>query len=319
MYNWIISCRRQPARITFLGFLFAALFCAGSARGAALNCPDCEVSDEDRDRYDRALFLTENQKKYYASRHVAYGLPKPPGNATREYLLHQKDYLTWYDDDLRTPLWVAYKLTQKNVAKERERLNCFRRDPRLTDDNVAAECLDYREPTYDQGHLAPNSDFQQTEEAMINTYVYSNMAPQHSNFNQKTWSRLEGLVRMWVEKHGDLYVITGSVFDQNNDKVRDTDGNARRVPPRNRVAIPTHFYKIIFKKQVIGSSDSIAIMLPHENGRHLGNAWVSYVTSHITTIAEIERVTGNNFLPKVTGSKRAEMANHKASVLWAKE
>lgn len=35
---------------------------------------------------------------------AAYGLPVAAANATHEHLLHQKDYLTWYDDDLRVPL-----------------------------------------------------------------------------------------------------------------------------------------------------------------------------------------------------------------------
>jgi DNA/RNA endonuclease G (NUC1) len=55
--------------------------------------------------------------------------------------------------------------------------------------------------------------------------------------------------------------------------MRPRAGVARRVPPRNRVAIPTHFYKIIFKKKALGASDSIAILLPHDNAKHTGDAW----------------------------------------------
>jgi hypothetical protein len=42
-------------------------------------------------------------------------------------------------------------------------------------------------------------------------------------------------------------------------------------------------------------SDSIAILLPHENGKHTGTNWQPYVESHIS-IAEIEKLTGINFL-----------------------
>ena len=113
----------------------------------------------------------------------------------------------------------------------------------------------------------------------INTYPYSNMTPQHKELNQHTWSRIESWVRIWTQKRGDLFVITGAVFDQNNDKVRDDDNAARRLPPRNRVAIPTHFYKIIFKKKALGASDSIAILLPHNNAKHTGYAWIDYMTA----------------------------------------
>jgi len=88
---------------------------------------------------------------------------------------------------------------------------------------------------------------------------------------------------------------------------------------KNYVAIHTHFYKIIFKKKTLGASESIAILLPHDDAKHTGDAWINYVTSHITTIGEIERVTGIDFLPGVTGTKRTAMENFKAPVLWPKE
>ena len=114
-------------------------------------------------------------------------------------------------------------------------------------------------------------------------------------------------------------MITGAVFDRNGDKVRDADDAAQRVPPRNRVAIPTHFYKIIFKKHTFGADESIAILLPHDNAKHTGDAWVSYVTANITTIGEIEKITGIAFLPNFSASKRAALESFKAPALWPKE
>ena len=39
----------------------------------------------------------------------------------------------------------------------------------------------------------------------------------------------------------------------------------------------------------------------------------------LTTIGEIQRVTGLKFLPKLTAAKRAELENFKAAALWSKE
>ena len=49
--------------------------------------------------------------------------------------------------------------------------------------------------------------------------------------------------------------------------------------------------------------------------------WVGLVGPghNITTIGEIEKTTGINFLPGVSASKRAEMENFKAPALWPKE
>lgn len=284
---------------------------------AADHCPTCEVSDAKRTQYDVLLNLTVSQQHTAESRHIPYGIPVAAA-ATHEHMLHQKDYVTWYDDDLRVPLWVAYRLAKKNAIAVRVRLDCFRPDPRLSSD-VSAQCDDYDEPVFDQGHLAPNADFKSTEAMMINTYIYSNITPQHKNFNEHTWERLETLVRMWASKRGDLFVITGAVFDKNNDHVRDADNEAQRVPPQNRVAIPTHFFKIIFQKHLLAADESIAILLPHDDAKHIGDDWVAYITEHITTIGEIERVTGVNFLPSLSTSKRAAMETFKALALWPKE
>jgi hypothetical protein len=39
----------------------------------------------------------------------------------------------------------------------------------------------------------------------------------------------------------------------------------------------------------------LPILLPHDDAKHTGEAWITYVTRHITTIGEIERVTGIDF------------------------
>lgn len=307
-------------RINRLTTCFATVLISIAVVRAADNCPDCEVSDAKRAQYNALLTLTASQKHTAETRHTAYGIPLSAAAPAHEHLLDQRDYVTWYDDDLRVPLWVSYRLTRSTASAVRERLDCFRPDPRLPAD-AAAECDDYNdhETTFDQGHLAPNADFKATEAMMINTYIYSNITPQHKNFNEHTWERLESLVRMWAKKRGDLFVITGAVFDQNDDKKRDADNQAQRVPPHNRVAIPTHFYKIIFQKHLLAPDDSIAILLPHDNAKHTGDAWVAYITEHITTIADIEKVTGINFLPGLSASKRTAMESFKAPALWPKE
>jgi endonuclease G, mitochondrial len=306
--------RNRPLTVSVAILVLA--FTVTLARGAALNCPSCEVDDAHEAKYNRALNLTITAQKKAEATHLAYGFPVPSASALNEHMLHQKEFLVWYDDDLRVPLWVSYKLTRKQIAMHRPRTECFRVDPRLVP-AARALCDDYDEPTFDQGHLAPNADFTRTEEMMVNTYLYSNMTPQFANFNRHTWERLEELVRAWCDKYGDLYVISGSVFDKDNNGLRDNDTDAQRL--KQHVAIPTHFYKIIFKKKFIGPSDSIAILLPHENGKHTGANWAPWMVSHITTIAEIRKLTGIDFLSNVSAPKRAEVENFKANTLWPME
>ena len=50
-----------------------------------------------------------------------------------------------------------------------------------------------------------------------------------------------------------------------------------------------------------------------------GHAWTAYVTANITTIGKIEQITGMNFLPNLSATKRAALENFKAPALWPKE
>ena len=59
------------------------------------------------------------------------------------------------------------------------------------------------------------------------------------------------------------------------------------------------------------------ILLPFLN--HTGPKWEPWVTQHLTTIGEIQRVTGLDFLPKMSAPKRAALENFKAPALWPKE
>lgn len=301
-----------------LGIRCLILIALGLANGA-LAAERCDCDSEVRPRieaYDALLTFTAGQKISLEKKHLAWGKPIPPAGATGEHLLHVKDYLIWHDDDLRIPLWVSYKLTKSNLAASRELLECFRRDPRLPTD-ASGTCDDYDEETFDRGHLVPNSDMERSEAAMLNTYLFSNMTPQHIRFNRGIWQRLEGLVRDWVRTGGTLYVITGVVFDKDDDGTRDPDSSANRVSPLDRVGVPTHYYKIIVKKRAFKAPESIAILLPHNNLKLPNGQYRDYLTSHITTIDEIEALTGIDFFPTLSAAKESVLESSRAPALWA--
>ena len=52
-----------------------------------------------------------------------------------------------------------------------------------------------------------------------------------------------------------------------------------------------------------------AILLPHDSVKHTGTKWEPWITQHLTTIGDIQRVTGLNFLPNLTAAKRSELVN----------
>jgi len=97
------------------------------------------------------------------ARHAPFGFHHSKGRPANERLLFHGGYISNHDADLRTALWVSYRLTADDIenAEGRERVNCFRSDPRLKEDHAANED-DYKEKTYDQGHMTNDADLKDT-------------------------------------------------------------------------------------------------------------------------------------------------------------
>lgn len=276
-------------------------------------CTGCQVSQSVVASANEQLNLNAGQRATAESIHLFAGLPVSPANATNEHIIHQREWITWYDDDLRVPLWVQYRLTRADARAQRTRRDCFRRDSRLSDE-AASFCEDYQEPIFDRGHMVPRSDLNRTQVAMINSFIFSNMCPQQANFNQGIWENLESKVRRWAIVSDGVFVVTGAVFDKNEDGRRDDDVDANLVAPRRRVAIPTHFYKIIMHQRPSGFIDTISILLPHNN-RQITKA-DRYLSEHIVSIDQIEALTGIDFFPNLPDDREAMVESFVAPGLW---
>lgn len=276
----------------------------------------CEVSDAKEEEFNDLLVLSEDEKMEAEETHLPWGVPSSPSGATNEELLHQTHYILNHDGDLRVPLWAAYRLRDEDLVS-RERTECFRRDPRLNEDD-AGFCEDYAEPVFDRGHIVPNADMTRSLEAMINTYMFSNMAPQHDRFNRGIWATLESYVRDWTRKNGEIFIITGCIFDQDGDGTRDADDDAILVET-GRVAVPTHFYKIILHEGANGFIENISFLLPHVDSSPSRTQKDAFLTSHITTIDTIEGLTGIDFLADLEDVKEKAVEKHKANALWPRE
>ena len=278
----------------------------------------CDVSDDVEEEADDLLMLSEEEQQEVLEMHLPWGVPQGPANATNEHILHQRYYVTNHDDDLRVPLWVAYRLTREDVQHDLERTECFRRDIRLLDEEAAGFCADYNEPVFDRGHMVPNADMKRSLHAMLNTYMFSNMTPQHDKFNRRIWAWFEGYVREWAEKNGEIYVITGAVFDKDDDGQRDADSAADTVE-NGRVAVPTAYYKIILHEGANGFIENLSILVPHVDSSPRKRDLDKYLEQHIASIDEIEAVTGIDFLPDLDDRIQKAVEKNKAPNVWPRK
>jgi len=230
--------------------------------------------------------------------HLPWGTPvNAPGEHDNEFILHQRDYLTGYDSDLRVPVWVAYRLRAESLTPgpdvDSSRIEAFRPDPRLPTSEAVTHA-DYTRTGYSRGHMAPNADFVFGLIPMINTYVMTNMCPQVQAFNGGIWSYLESRVRSWARARGMVWVVTGALFDADADGRRDADDRAWRIGPK-AVAVPTGFYKIIVARQE-GRVCALAITLPHVSADPAGLSAAQRLQAGVRSVDDLEAMTGMNLL-----------------------
>ena len=115
-------------------------------------------------------------------------------------------------------------------------------------------------------------------------------------------------------------MVSGAVFDADGNGSRDPISAAKRVKPTDKVAIPTHFYKIVLHERPNGFVDSIAILLPHTDNEVPTNlsppAKLAYLQDHIVSIDQIETVTGYDFFPDMPAVKQKAVERSVAAGLW---
>jgi endonuclease G len=246
---------------------------------------------------DTTLTLSPEQERF-ASRHLRLGKPQVVYERVREgYVLAQ-------DGRLKIPLWVQYELRAEELKGPLERTNDFQPDTSIPL-GFRAELADYSGSGYVRGQMAPAEDMARSRRAMAESFLMSNIAPQvGTGFSKQIWKNLEAAVRGWVEQRGRLTVIAGPIFAIGGEGVKYS------LIGDNRVAVPTHFYKIVVDDNSMGNIETLAFIIPNENldERHYSEFLVS--------IKEIEAATGLDFLSALPKDVQSKIESITAKDVW---
>jgi endonuclease G len=68
---------------------------------------------------------------------------------------------------------------------------------------------------------------------MYESFLLSNVCPQHPTLNSGVWNQIEIACRTWAERYGDIYIVSGPVF---YNQEHETIGS-------NKVVVPEAFFK----------------------------------------------------------------------------
>ena len=185
----------------------------------------------------------------------------------------------------RTPLWVAEKLTRESLIRARsvQREDNFHAEETLPPED-RAELHDYARSGFDRGHMAPAADMPSLT-AQHESFSLANIVPQQRQNNQILWAAIEGATRHMTNLRGELYVMTGTIFE--GEKIERING---------RVFIPTHIYKAVY-----------------DPAKKEGAAWISPNTAEniyeVVSIAELEKRININLFPGIPADAKDKIAS----------
>ncbi|KAL4244387.1 Endonuclease [Abortiporus biennis] len=183
---------------------------------------------------------------------LKYGNPGPISDK-----LVRKAYIAGYDRRLRHPAWTAEHLTLASLGKSSiegppssEESGDRSKSSFIEDESIPAmfraKLSDYFRSGYDRGHMVPAADAKISQDAMNETFLLTNIAPQVGvGFNRHYWAYTEDWCRRLTKAFEDVYVFTIPLYLPK----LDSDGKWRVThevigsPPN--VSVPTHFAKVV--------------------------------------------------------------------------
>ncbi len=223
---------------------------------------------------------------------------KNSGLPSEDYVEH-KGMILSFSEEFKQAKWVAHMILPDIVNGDVSRTNDFRDDPLVENEAVEADYFlkemqadstyIYDGFGYDRGHLAPSADFGWSRKALSESYFYTNMSPQHPDFNREGWAELEATLRGYVLRNEvPLYVVTMPLI---------REGHARLLRGVNTIAIPQEFVKAVFDPV---NDKAVAFLM--ENRPTKGDN-----ADYAISIDRIEEITGLNLFSMLDeGAPEAE-------------
>lgn len=200
-------------------------------------------------------------------------------------VINRTSYSLAYEARTKNPLWVYEKVTKESLQGKAVRDHCKFSEDEQIDSIFRTTLQDFQGSGFDRGHMAASANHKLLQQAMADTFLLSNISPQHPKLNRGAWSQLEKKVRDLTKQYDVIHIFTGPLYLP-QDHPDGTRWVQYRVIGKSDIAVPTHFYKVLFLEKTNKITPE-AYILPNEaieNGKILEQFKV--------TIDKVEKVSG---------------------------
>jgi endonuclease G len=212
--------------------------------------------------------------------------------ACAEPLLDKKFFVVCYDRDHRVPAWVGYALTKHEaITKTTGRTGSFKADAALPR-GERAENADYAGKGYDIGHMAAANDFTRSVEAMKATFVLTNAVPQTPGLNRGRWKQLEAAVHNHAAANGTVWIFSGPLY---------AGGKPVKTIGRDKVAVPTHTYKVVLCVHSDGAKEMFGFVMPNIK-KPTGT-----IEGYTFGVKQVEKMTGLDFFSALPAAEQKRL------------
>jgi endonuclease G len=238
------------------------------------------------------------------------GLPVATKPSAKFKALDNIGYEVGYSEKRRNPVWVAYRVDSEVKGKNLPRPRKFETDTRTS---AGVGHYDYSKSGYDRGHMAPNHVIgtRYGRDAQLETFLMSNICPQSPKLNRQVWKDLEEVeANRFSQTFGDVWVITGPVFDDSVQFLNNSHGGSD-------IEIPDAFYKVIIDEvpDKTGPAGALtprvlAFIIPQDvDGTELP-------IEFLTSVDKIEADTGLDLMPQLPDDVEDRVESIVADRLW---
>jgi len=227
--------------------------------------------------------------------HAPLGIPKDNDDSD-DYLMEKPQYVLSYNNARGGANWVAWNLNADWFGTVERKQGQFITDMSLPDGFQRITHNDYTGSGFDRGHMVRSEERTRTREDNDATFLMTNILPQYHELNAGPWLSLETYCEVLAKKkNNELYLIAGGIYDKNPPYLNGKG--------KGRVAIPKSTWKIVVVlergqglESITKDTRVIAVNMPNAQGKEFKQSgWRKY----LTTVDDLERLTGYDFLSNV--------------------
>ncbi|XP_017685943.1 PREDICTED: ectonucleotide pyrophosphatase/phosphodiesterase family member 3 isoform X2 [Lepidothrix coronata] len=274
----------------------------------ALGCTCMHTMPEEK--LNERLNLTTEEIKKASSHHLPYGRPKVLQKKNEYCLLSHHQYVSGYSYDIWMPLWTAYTVNKpENTSSLPPTVSdCLRADVRIPAAQ-SQNCSNYPEGLTRSFLYPPNFNSSAVEQ--YDALLTSNIVPMYRAFRD-IWDYFHNvLLQQYARERNGVNVISGPVFDNNNDGHFDSLDEIKQYVNNTEIPVPTHYFVVLTSCKnksytplnCLGSLDASSFIIPHRPDNTESCAenktlseWVEErVQAHSARVRDVELLTGLDF------------------------